>query len=87
MTERITLENLETRCESVNRRIAHTCRYVQVQGRNGYFCLDEYAEEVEVGGTSYRKQMVRTLTCGTKRKVGEFLHAMMVGIDLARTPR
>lgn len=29
--------------------------------------------------------VVRTIMVGTKREVGEFLHAMMVGIDLSRS--
>lgn len=84
MTKGITLDNLKARCENVNRRLEGTGRFVMVQGRNGYIGLDEYAERLDVGDRTYPHQMVRNITCGTKREVGDFLHAMMVGIDLSR---
>lgn len=86
-SERITRANLIERCHNVNRRIAPTGRYVEVQGRNGYIGLDEYAYEYPHGDTVLKNQQLRTLTCGTTREVGEFLHAMMVGIDLSRSKR
>jgi hypothetical protein len=73
---RLTRADLETRCANVNRRIESTGRYVSVQGRNGYIGLDEYEGE----GT-----MLRSIFCGTTREVGEYLTAMMVGIDLSRS--
>lgn len=86
-TERITLANLEQRCENVNRRLEGTGRTVQVQGRNGGVGLDEYQAGLVTAHRVYAPQCVRTLTFGTKREVGEFLHAMMVGIDLSRSHR
>lgn len=70
---RITRSDLDDRCANLNRRL--NGRQVAVQGRNGYFGLDEF----DSSGS-----MLRTLTIGSKREVGEFLHAMMVGIDLSR---
>lgn len=84
MSERVTLSDLSARCDNVNRRIVDSGRFVVVQGKNGYIGLDEYAQALELGGAVYRNQMVRTIRCGTKREIGEFLHAMMVGIDLSR---
>lgn len=72
--ERITRETLEERASNLNRRIEHTGRHVEIQGRNGAWALDEYE------GAS----AIRTITVGTKRAVADFLHAMMVGVDLSR---
>lgn len=77
MSERVTKEILNARAANVNRRLRGTGRHVQAEGRNGYVALDEYA------GTS----AIRTITVGTKREIADFLHAMMVGIDLANTPK
>ena len=87
MSERVTRANLEQRADNVNRRLRHTDRFVVVQGRNGYIGLDEYERMPNFQGRTRADQMVRTLTVGTKREVGDFLHAMMVGIDLARPHR
>ena len=72
---RITRHDLEERAANVNRRIESTGRIVSVQGRNGYVGLDEYTSD---------GAMVRTITCGTTREIGDFLFAMMAGIDLSR---
>lgn len=87
MSDRITRANLDERCANVNRRIQNTGRRVVAEGRNGYIGLDEYrVTDRLVRGTNLNAlECVRTLTVGTKREVGEFLHAMMVGIDLSRT--
>lgn len=86
MSERVTKEQLNERVRNVNRRLnpertpmefGTNGRYVLVNGRNGYTALDEYE-----GPT-----MLRTITAGSKREVSEFLHAMMVGIDLADVAR
>lgn len=82
--ERITRANLDERAANVNRRLAGTGRYVEVQGRNGYVALDEYAVTVLTDGRPRPNQCVRNITVGTTREVGDFLHAMMVGIDLSR---
>ena len=84
MSERITLANLEQRCANVNRRLEGTNWYVVVQGRNGYIGLDEYAHRLETHDIVMTDQMIRNLMVGTKREVGDYLHAMMVGIDLSR---
>lgn len=83
MSERITLKDLDERCANLNRRIESTGRRVGCQGRNGYIGLDEYRLDDSNPRTRY--SMVRTITCGTKREIGDFLHAMMVGIDLSRS--
>jgi|GEM_PF-2858292 len=81
--ERITRADLLARMGNVNRRLnpgkkpaewAHSGRYVYVEYRNGHVALDEY----------HGRECLRTLTVGTKREVADFLHAMMVGIDLSR---
>jgi len=81
--DRITRSDLLARMHNVNRRLnpgvdvaewAHHGRYVFVESRNGHTALDEY----------HGSECVRTLTVGTKREVADFLHAMMVGIDLSR---
>lgn len=74
-TDRITVRDLETRAANVNRRIESSGRHVEVQGRNGGYSIDEYR-----GG-----DCIRLIRAGTKREMAEFLHAMMVGIDLARS--
>ena len=89
MSERITRANLDERVANVNRRLEHTNRKLIVQGRNGYWGLDEYRMEHDSEFPPHfnipRFVMLRTITTGTKREVGEFLHAMMVGIDLANS--
>jgi hypothetical protein len=91
----MTKANLEARVENVNRRLeeARAVGRVQVQGRNGYTGLDLYRRDddctlnlpdsVPGRGAGWIQQS--TLTVGTKREVGDFLHAMMVGMDLARS--
>ena len=74
MSDRITQKDLDARVGNVNRRLASTGLSVNAQGRNGYIGLDEYRDG----------HVQRTITAGTKREVAEFLHAMMVGIDMAR---
>lgn len=69
--ERVSVDNIALRCENLNRRLSNG-RSIHVQGRNGY--VDEYNAEV----------LVRTITVGSKKEVADFLHAMMVGIDLSR---
>ena len=76
MGERITNETLNARCHNVNRRLAGTGRNVFTQSRNGHTALDE--------GRVSDGETIRTITVGTKREVADFLHAMMVGIDLSR---
>lgn len=74
MSDGITLANLYARCENLNRRhenLGTRVRY-SVQGRNGYIGLDRY----DVDGS-----MIENMRCGTKREIGEFLHAMMVALD------
>lgn len=81
----ITKDDLNARTQNVNRRLrpegvsaidhrASGGRYVLHEYRNGAVALDEYR------GTS----CIRTITVGTKREIYDFLHAMMVGIDLSR---
>jgi hypothetical protein len=75
--ERITGEQLETRVANVNRRMEQRgsiYRY-EAQGRNGYIGLDRVRPR-ESGDT-----IESTVTCGTKREVADFLHAMMVALD------
>lgn len=75
MSDRITQRDVDLRVGNVNRRLAGTGLSVCAQGRNGYVALDEYR-----GG-----HVQRTITAGTKREIADFLHAMMVGIDMSRT--
>lgn len=84
MSERITRANLDERCANVNRRLAKAGRAVFVQGRNGHTCLDEYRRLPEWEGTSREWQAVNVITYGTKAEIGQFLRAMMLGIDLQR---
>lgn len=70
------MSDLDARCQNVNRRIEASGRMVWTQSRNDYIGLDE--AYIETGA------IIRTITVGTKREVAEFLHAMMVGIDLSR---
>ena len=77
MSERITQKALSLRVGNVNRRLQGTGLSVCDQGRNGYTALDEYRDG----------QCQRTIMAGTKREVAEFLHAMMVGIDMSRQGR
>ena len=73
MTETITRLTLDARCENLNRRLRPTGRHVELQNRNGYVAIDEYR------GAGF---CVRTITAGTKREIANFLHAMMVGMDM-----
>ncbi len=73
--ETITRSTLDARVENLNRRIESTGRHVEVQGRNGGYSLDEYRGDA----------CIRLIRAGTKREMAEFLHAMMVGIDLSRS--
>lgn len=81
---RTTIADVTARVRNVNRRLnpgmeaaeyLSTGRYVLTQTRNGSTALDEYQGRV----------LVRTITVGTKREIYDFLHAMMVGIDLSRS--
>jgi hypothetical protein len=76
MQERITRANVDERCANVNRRMEQRGSIVRyaAQGRNGYIGLDRYH-----AGETWNMQS--TVTCGTKREVAEFLHAMMVALD------
>lgn len=76
--DRITQRDIDLRVGSVNRRLDGTGLSVNAQVRNGYTGLDEYRDG----------QVQRTIMVGTKREVADFLHAMMVGIDMSRvTPQ
>jgi hypothetical protein len=75
MAKRVTQYELFERCLNLNRRLESINRLVEVEYRNGYVSLDEYEGSV----------CIRTITTGTKREIADFLHAMMVGIDLSRT--
>ena len=90
MTERLNMGHLRERALNVNRRLVGTGRAVVVEQRNGHVGLDEYSVVTEyLSGAEKAGQRLdsclRTIMCGTKREVGEFLHAMMVGIDLSRS--
>jgi len=74
MPERITKHALHERAANLNRRLKASGRHIQAEQRNGYWALDEYK------GTA----CIRTITAGTKREIADFLHAMMVGIDLSQ---
>ena len=76
MGERITRADLDTRVANLNRRMEHhgsNARYA-VQGRNGHIGLDRY-----LAGENFNMQ--GTVTVGTKREIGDYLHAMMVVLD------
>jgi hypothetical protein len=75
MTDRITNKTLDNRVENLNRRLCLTDRHVEWNARSGNIGLDEYRG----------RDCIRTLAVGTKREVADFLHAMMVGIDMSRT--
>lgn len=78
--DRITKADLLERVENVNRRMAHRgsrVRY-QVEGRYDYTALDRADADGNVQST---------VRCGTKREIGEFLHAMMVALDDAAVTR
>ena len=77
MSERITRENVETRVENVNRRMESRGALVryEAEARNGYIGLDRYDTE---------GHCLSNVTCGTKREVADFLHAMMVALDDAQ---
>ena len=75
MSERITATTLDARVENLNRRLELSGRFVMWNQRNGSVGLDEYRVCDDA--------CIRTLTVGTKREVADFLHAMMVGIDMS----
>ncbi len=95
MSERLNMGHLNERVQNVNRRMeeAGSANRVQIQQRNGYVGLDLFRRDPDatinlpdsVPGRGYGWICQSTITVGTKREVGEFLHAMMVGIDLSRT--
>lgn len=78
--ERINIVTLNERAINVNRRLLGSGRSVVVEQRNGYVALDEYS----VNSEGHFDACIRTITAGTKREIADFLHAMMVGIDLSR---
>ena len=80
MSERISMTDVLESTINVNRRLKGTGRAVLPEWRNGYVGLDEY----EVDSENHYGACIRTITAGTKREVYDFLHAMMVGIDLSR---
>lgn len=91
MAERMTQAHLETRVENVNRRMesrGSVYRY-QIQGRNGYTGLDRFTRDPDdtlnlpdsVPGRGAGWICQSTVTVGTKREIGDFLHAMMVALD------
>lgn len=86
--ERITRQNVEDRVDNVNRRMesrGSSVRYT-AEGRNGYIGLDRIRITPEQPGRlGERWHIESTVTCGTKREVAEFLHAMMVALDDAGT--
>jgi hypothetical protein len=95
MSERITRANLENRIENLNRRMesrGSIYRY-QIQARNGYIGLDRFYRDPEatidlpdsVPGRGHGWKAQNTVTVGTKREIGDFLHAMMVALDDAAT--
>jgi hypothetical protein len=70
----MTWENVETRVGNLNRRFesrGSSIRY-ELQGRNGSVALDRYHTD---------GRCLSTVTVGTKREVGDFLHAAMVALD------
>lgn len=72
--DRITRKDLDARIASLNRRMEASgsmYRYA-VEERYGYTGLDR---------TYVNGAVVSTVRCGTKREIGEFLHAMMVALD------
>ena len=74
--ERMTYDTVQKRADNVNRRLRPNARKVVPERRNGHVGLDECRTDGAV---------LRTITVGTTREIAEFLHAMMVGIDLANT--
>jgi len=78
--ERITIDGVRERAVNVNRRLIGSGRGVVAEQRNGYVALDEYSVTEE----NTFDACLRTITVGTKREIADFLHAMMVGIDLSR---
>jgi hypothetical protein len=80
MSERITIEDVRERAVNLNRRLNGSGRSVIPEQRNGSVALDEYS----VNSENRFDACLRTITLGTKREIYDFLHAMMVGIDLSR---
>lgn len=81
--ERLTRANLDARCDNVNRRFESRgsgIRYA-LQGRNGGIGLDRV-------DSADPDRVLSTVMLGTTREVGDFLHAVMVGLDdAAQRPR
>ena len=73
MSERVTIETVRARVANLNRRLDGVRASVVVERRNGYVALDEYDGET----------CMRTLVVGSTREISEYVHAMVVGIDLA----
>lgn len=84
MPDRITLANLEQRARNLNRRLEGTGRGVAVESHSGHVSLYETFRDPEREATPYVWQVRDTITVGTKREIGDFLRAMMLGIDLLR---
>jgi len=84
---RITLAHLQERCDNVNRRLASTDKFVMIERRNGHVCLDEFRRIPRAAVGELTGSCTRTIRCGTSTEMGEFLHAMMTGIDLSRSKR
>lgn len=70
MSDRITRENVDNRCDAVNRELEQSgsTRRLMVQDRNGYYGVDEYDGGVMIAGPHY---------AGTKREVYDWLGAML----------
>ena len=73
MSERVTIETVRARVANLNRRLDRVSARVELERRNGYVALDEYDGET----------CMRTLVVGSLREISEYVHAMVVGIDLA----
>lgn len=75
MADRITLANVETRVQNVNRRLESRGAPVRwaIEGRSGHIGLDRI--RVSDGAA------LATITAGTKREIADFLHAAMVALD------
>lgn len=84
MGDRITLENLHQRCKNLNRRLEGTGRGVTVESHSGSVSLYETFLDPAREGTAFEWQVRDTITVGTKAEIGQFLRAMMLGIDLLR---
>ena len=74
MSDRITIADVRERCENLNRRMERRGSAVRysVERRYDYVGLDR---------TNIRGDVQSTVRCGSKREIGELLHAMMVALD------